>query len=175
MCYSLVGLQAGGYSHPWTSAYVLCTLLIGLLLMVAFVVWEWKFAPYPMVPVSIEILRLSASANDLSMKCFQVKPSWEQHTVSPLWQVSRSLHPAILMKLTDTGMNFFALLNFFPILFSAVFDPDPVQIGLKGIPPAFSTTFGAVFTNAALTWFKGWNRELLLCAVIIMSEYDDQS
>lgn len=77
--------------------------------------------------------------------------------------------------LTVPGMNFFALLNFFPILFRAVFEPDPVQIGLKGIPPAFSTTFGAVFTNAALTWFKGWNRELLLGAVIIMSKANPSS
>ena len=49
---SLVALQAGGYSHPWVSAYVLATLIVGLLLIVTFVVWEWKFAPYPMVPVS---------------------------------------------------------------------------------------------------------------------------
>lgn len=75
------------------------------------------------------------------------------------------------------GMNFFALLNFFPLMFSSVFEPDPVQIGLKGIPPAFSTTFGAVFVNAALTWFKGHNRELLLFATVLMStslpDFDD--
>lgn len=47
---SLVALQAGGYSHPWSSAYVLCTLLIGFALIVGFVVWEWKGAKYPMVP-----------------------------------------------------------------------------------------------------------------------------
>ncbi|KIW37708.1 uncharacterized protein PV06_10339 [Exophiala oligosperma] len=46
----LVALQAGGYSHPWSSAYVLCTLLIGFALIVGFVVWEWKGAKYPMVP-----------------------------------------------------------------------------------------------------------------------------
>lgn len=67
-------------------------------------------------------------------------------------------------------MNFYALLNFFPLMFSAVFEPDPVQIGLKGLAPAFSTTFGAVFTNAALSWFKGHNRDLLLAATVIMSK-----
>jgi MFS family permease len=46
----LVALQAGGYSHPWASAYVLCTLIIGFLLIVAFVVWELKFCKDPMVP-----------------------------------------------------------------------------------------------------------------------------
>ena len=45
----LVALQAGGYSHPWKSAYVLCTLIIGLALILTWIVWEWKFAKYPMV------------------------------------------------------------------------------------------------------------------------------
>jgi hypothetical protein len=47
---SLVALQAGGYTHAWSSAYVLAQLLIGFFLMAAFVVWEVKFAKDPMVP-----------------------------------------------------------------------------------------------------------------------------
>jgi hypothetical protein len=50
---SLVALQAGGYSHPWTSAYVLAQLIIGILLILAWMVWEWKFAKNPMVPKQI--------------------------------------------------------------------------------------------------------------------------
>ena len=46
----LVALQSGGYTHPWASAYVLCTMLIGLALIAAWVVYEAKYAPYPMVP-----------------------------------------------------------------------------------------------------------------------------
>jgi hypothetical protein len=46
----LVAMQAGGYSHPWTSAYVLATMIIGFVLIGVFVVWEWKFAKLPMVP-----------------------------------------------------------------------------------------------------------------------------
>jgi uncharacterized membrane protein len=46
----LVAMQAGGYSHPWKSVYVIVQLVLGLLLIIAFVIWEWKFAPYPMVP-----------------------------------------------------------------------------------------------------------------------------
>jgi hypothetical protein len=64
---SLVALQAGGYTHPWKSGYVLGTLLSGLALIAAWVriiqtlhkaytdcaiqvVYEWKFARYPMIP-----------------------------------------------------------------------------------------------------------------------------
>ena len=32
-----------------------------------------------------------------------------------------------------SGMNFYSILNFFPLVFSAVYDPDPVQVGLKGV------------------------------------------
>jgi hypothetical protein len=34
---SLVALQSGGFTYPWRSAYVLCPLIIGILLIVAFV------------------------------------------------------------------------------------------------------------------------------------------
>lgn len=46
----LVAMQAGGFTHPWTSAYVLVQLLIGLALIIAFIIYELKFAKYPMVP-----------------------------------------------------------------------------------------------------------------------------
>lgn len=46
----LVALQSGGYTHPWKSAFCLSTLLIGIALVAAWVVWEAKFAKYPMIP-----------------------------------------------------------------------------------------------------------------------------
>lgn len=45
----LVALQAGGYTHPWASAYVLCCLLIGFAVIVAWITWEWTIATHPMV------------------------------------------------------------------------------------------------------------------------------
>jgi hypothetical protein len=66
-------------------------------------------------------------------------------------------------------MNFFVPLNFFPLLFSQVFPPDPVQVGLKGLAPGLSTTFGAVLVNAALSWFKGHNRELHVFATVLVA------
>ncbi|KAL8826916.1 MAG: hypothetical protein Q9191_003503 [Dirinaria sp. TL-2023a] len=46
----MAGLQWGGYQYSWRSAHVLVPLLIGAALIAAFVVWEWKFAKYPMFP-----------------------------------------------------------------------------------------------------------------------------
>lgn len=50
----LVGLQAGGYQHPWTSGDTLGPLIVGLLTLIAFGFWEWKGPhKYPMVPKAI--------------------------------------------------------------------------------------------------------------------------
>ncbi|KAJ9611234.1 hypothetical protein H2200_004417 [Cladophialophora chaetospira] len=135
----LVALQAGGYSHPWSSAYVLAQLIIGVLLLAAFVTWEWKFCKDPMVPHELfKGQRIVAMAYGIAF---------------------------------IAGMNFYAMLNFFPTLYSTVFDPDPVKVGLRGLAPGLSTTFGAVVANAALSWFKGHNRELLLVGCIIMTAF----
>lgn len=44
-CYLLTTSQ-----YDWDSAHVLAPLILGLVLMVAFCVWEAKFAKFPMFP-----------------------------------------------------------------------------------------------------------------------------
>ncbi|OAG36003.1 hypothetical protein AYO21_09796 [Fonsecaea monophora] len=46
----LVALQNGGYLHPWKSAAVLAPLITGIFALVAFVVWEMRFAKVPIAP-----------------------------------------------------------------------------------------------------------------------------
>jgi len=46
----LVALYSGGYLHPWKSGYVPETFLSSIALIAAWVVWEARFAPYPMIP-----------------------------------------------------------------------------------------------------------------------------
>ncbi|OCK81189.1 MFS general substrate transporter [Lepidopterella palustris CBS 459.81] len=135
----LVALQAGGYTHPWKSAYVLCTLLMGIALMAIWVVWERNGARHPMVP-------------------------------RELFAGQRIVGLAYVIAFT-AGMNFFSLLNFFPVAFSTVYNPDPVQIGLKGLGPAISTTLGAIFFNSMLSTFGGHSREILLVALIVMTSF----
>ncbi|KAF2003779.1 MFS general substrate transporter [Amniculicola lignicola CBS 123094] len=135
----LVALQSGGYTHPWTSAYVLCTMLIGLALIAAWVVWEAKFAHHPMIPK--ELFR-------------------GQRIVALAYAIAFA-----------AGMNFFSILNFFPTVFTSVYDPIPVQIGLKGLGPAFTTTLGAIGFNAALSTFPGRAREILLVALLFMTGF----
>lgn len=43
----LIGLSWGGTTYPWASAQTLCTLLIGAVVIAAFVVWEVYFCTVP--------------------------------------------------------------------------------------------------------------------------------
>ncbi|ORX96497.1 fungal trichothecene efflux pump [Clohesyomyces aquaticus] len=135
----LVALQAGGYTHPWKSAYVMCTLIIGLALIVAWVLYEWKGARHPMVP-------------------------------GELFKGQRIVGLAYVIAFA-AGMNFFSILNFFPVTFTSVYDPIPVQIGLKGLGPAFTTTIGAIGFNALLSTYPGRSREILLVALLFMTGF----
>ncbi|TKA79621.1 hypothetical protein B0A49_00968, partial [Cryomyces minteri] len=46
----MMGMQWGGYQYPWSSAHVLAPLILGVVLLVAFGVWETYGAKYPMFP-----------------------------------------------------------------------------------------------------------------------------
>jgi hypothetical protein len=135
----LVALQAGGYTHAWTSAYVLCTLLIGFLTIVAWIVWEWKGAKHPMVP----------------MELFK-----GQRVVALAYTVA-----------FVAGMNFFSVLNFWPLMISTVWTPDPVQIGLRGFAPGLSVTLGAIFFNSMLSTWKGGSKWILFIASAILTGF----
>lgn len=154
---SLVAIQSGGYTHSWKSGYVLGTLLVGLALIAAFVVWEWKGAKAPIVP-------------------------------RELFQGQRTIGVTFVL-LFIAGMNFYSLINctysqsgfyglndpltflpVFPISFTTVYNPDPIQVGLKGLGYGISVTSGAVVFNWLLSIFKNNNRELMIASCVIMSK-----
>lgn len=49
----LFGLQYGGVTAPWNSAMVLCLIIFGVVTWALFLIWEWKFAIYPIMPMGI--------------------------------------------------------------------------------------------------------------------------
>jgi MFS family permease len=134
----LVASQAGGYSHSWESAYVLVQLIVGILLIIAWIVWEAKFAKFPMVP-------------------------------KEMFQGQRIVALAFFIAYV-AGIDFCSVINFFPLPFGAVYDPDPVQVGLKGLGYGISTTVGAVFFNALLST-KIPARIILLVAATLMGKH----
>lgn len=49
----LFGLQYGGVTAPWDSALVLCLIIFGAFTFSLFLVWEWKVAKYPIMPLAL--------------------------------------------------------------------------------------------------------------------------
>ncbi|OJJ06794.1 hypothetical protein ASPVEDRAFT_46143 [Aspergillus versicolor CBS 583.65] len=49
----LLGLTWGGGEYPWDSAHVIATIVVGFAVCVGFVLWQWKGARYPLVPMHI--------------------------------------------------------------------------------------------------------------------------
>ncbi|GFF33825.1 uncharacterized MFS-type transporter C1399.02 [Aspergillus udagawae] len=49
----LLGLNWGGGEFAWASAHVVATLVVGVTVCVAFVLWQWKGAAFPLVPMHI--------------------------------------------------------------------------------------------------------------------------
>ncbi|KAI1299448.1 major facilitator superfamily domain-containing protein [Xylaria venustula] len=49
----LLGLTWGGVDYPWDSAHVIATLVIGFVVSVVFVLWQWKGAKYPLIPLHV--------------------------------------------------------------------------------------------------------------------------
>ncbi|KAI1805390.1 MFS general substrate transporter [Daldinia bambusicola] len=49
----MLGLTWGGSEYPWDSVAVIVTLVLGFLLCVAFVLWQWRGPKFPLVPLHI--------------------------------------------------------------------------------------------------------------------------
>jgi hypothetical protein len=49
----LLGLHLGGVHSPWNSATVICLVVFGVITGAVFVLNEWKFAVYPIMPIRL--------------------------------------------------------------------------------------------------------------------------
>ncbi len=49
----LLGLEFGGVTYPWNSVTVICLIVFGLVVGGLFVLNEWKFARYPVMPLRL--------------------------------------------------------------------------------------------------------------------------
>ncbi|KAF9886512.1 hypothetical protein FE257_011419 [Aspergillus nanangensis] len=49
----LLGLEFGGTDYPWLSPAVICLVAFGVILIGLFVLYEWKYARQPLIPVRI--------------------------------------------------------------------------------------------------------------------------
>ncbi|KAJ5734332.1 hypothetical protein N7493_003118 [Penicillium malachiteum] len=62
----ILGLNWGGGEYAWSSAHVVASLVIGFVVSVAFVLWQWKGTSVPLVPLHIFRTKL-VNGSSLSM------------------------------------------------------------------------------------------------------------
>ncbi|OAL24346.1 hypothetical protein AYO22_05722 [Fonsecaea multimorphosa] len=66
-----------------------------------------------------------------------------------------------------SGIYFYAILNFGPVIYLDIYNPDPVKAGIKGVIISLGVTAGAVIPNMLLSVYKTRQREILAtCAVL---------
>ena len=58
----LLGLELGGVTYPWNSATVLCLIFFGVFVFGLFIINEWKFARYPVMPLRLFKYRSNIAA-----------------------------------------------------------------------------------------------------------------
>ena len=49
----LLGLEFGGVTYPWGSTKVICLIVFGIVVAGLFIINEWKFARYPVMPLRL--------------------------------------------------------------------------------------------------------------------------
>jgi len=90
----LAAVQWGGYQYSWGSAHVVAPLVLGIVLFAAFIVYEWKFAKFPMFPKGIGreprtlvltlIITFISGANFFSVILFWPTESYNEYGHDPL-------------------------------------------------------------------------------------------
>jgi MFS family permease len=133
----LAALQWGGAQYPWASAHVLAPLFIGVALLVAFAVWEFKGTKYPMFPA-----RLKKDPRNLYL---------------------------ILFITAISGANFFAILVWWPVQSYAMYDPNPINVGIRSLPIGFGIIVGAMIIGFLITALNGRIKLLLTISCCIMT------
>jgi hypothetical protein len=61
----ILGLTWAGSQYAWDSAAVIAPLVVGFVICVGFVVWQWKGARYPLVPRESGRLRVLHNYADM--------------------------------------------------------------------------------------------------------------
>jgi len=98
----MMGMQFGAQDTPWTTAKVLVPFMIGVGFIAAFVVWEMKFAKFPMVPaalfskdkrsmIAILIITFFSGGNFLVVLLFWPTQSYNMYGDDPIQDGIRTL------------------------------------------------------------------------------------
>ena len=68
-----------------------------------------------------------------------------------------------------SGANFFSILFFWPTQSYNMYDHDPIQVGIRGIPVGTGILAGAFIVLCLLSAFRGHNKELMIASSVLMT------
>ena len=98
----LAGMQWGGYQYAWDSVHTLVPLILGVVLLAAFCVWEGYFAKHPMFPKRLKqdprililtlIITFISGANFFGYLMFWPTQAFNVYGHDP-WQVGLRVFP----------------------------------------------------------------------------------
>ena len=154
----LVGLQAGGYQYPWTSGKVLGPLIVGILMIIAFPIWEW-YGPheYPMMPKAIfegqRVVALAFGIVFIAGKLY--------------WSFLSCDYP----DRCSTGMDFYSILGFFPITLQSVYHTGYITIGVRALCYPWMILGGACIVSFLMSYTRGHVRPMFLIAAAFMTAF----
>lgn len=62
----LLGLEFGGVTFPWKSVTTICLIVFGIFTVGLFLIYEWKIAKYPVIPIRLFKKRNSVAAYSMA-------------------------------------------------------------------------------------------------------------
>jgi hypothetical protein len=134
----LLGLNFGGTLFPWDSTKVIVLLVVGALMVVAFVYSEARVAKYPLIPMALFKLKTNVAA--FALVFFHGFVS----RFSPSFQFRKLIKQV-----------FIAAEYYMPLYFQSVLGASPLRSGLLLLP--FIVT-GAIFGVASGVWIHRTGR-----------------
>ncbi|KJX97245.1 MFS drug efflux pump like protein [Zymoseptoria brevis] len=165
ICFML-GMQWGGYQYDWDEAHVLVPLILGIIQLIGFVVWQ-SYAPFP------RTLTLTLRFQHVP-KTFETGASHDGSDIGELpigeaFGCRWSIEPFNRVITAISGANFFSILMFWPTQAFNVYGHDPVGNGIRGLPVGMGVMVGAVIVLTLLSVFRGHNKELMIVSSILMT------
>ena len=135
---------------PWISAPVVTTLVLGVVLIISFCIWE-RITLYPMFPREL-----------FQNKVFTVRRRGYK-------LISQRFMSLTLFIAAIAGANFGMLVALWPIQCAELFGPDPLDTAKILSVCGFSIVVGIVLVNWAFTKFHGAARELMTLTSCVMT------
>ena len=135
---ALIGLIWGGVAYAWTSAHTLTTLVIGLVLMGAFFVYEWLVPQDPSIPWEVVGNRTTVSAY---VPCSILSPQRTESATAISGRSSTASHPppCFVSNLGAYRVRMFLSsrhTDYLPVYFQACMGSSPLRSSVQGLPTA---------------------------------------